>query len=76
MKLHGNAALSLNSRRRLVAMVLEQGRSRIGDVVGVRLGKQHRSERLRRQTCLVLHMRMSAPMLRTLQGAVCEARPS
>jgi transposase len=28
MKLHGNAALSLNGRRRLVRMVLEQGRSR------------------------------------------------
>ena len=27
MKLHGNAALSLNGRRRLVRMVLEQGRS-------------------------------------------------
>jgi transposase InsO family protein len=27
MKLHGNAALSLNGRRRLVGMVLEQGRS-------------------------------------------------
>ena len=27
MKLHGNAALSLNGRRRLVRMVIEQGRS-------------------------------------------------
>jgi len=27
MKLHGNAALSLNGRRRLVRMVLEEGRS-------------------------------------------------
>ena len=27
MKLHGNAALSLNGRRRLVRMVVEQGRS-------------------------------------------------
>jgi hypothetical protein len=27
MKLHGNAALSLNGRRRLVRMVIEQDRS-------------------------------------------------
>jgi hypothetical protein len=27
MRLHGNAALSLNGRRRLVGMVIEQGRS-------------------------------------------------
>ena len=43
MKLHGNAALSLNGRRRLVRMVIEQGRSIDGGRPG---GRSERADLL------------------------------